>query len=131
MTLALTFHFEPADLSLQVGFSPQGGRVGSEADVRSFVALVEARFALLKQKLHLFFDLTHLEVEASRVEDFNEARRCLCEQFSLSVWHFGGSLAERVMIRNDCTRRGKRPNLFRTREEAVTAFRKARALTLP
>ena len=126
MPLAPTFQFEPADNALTIGFAPQAGAVNAQAEVAAFAAAVERRFGQLKHRVHLFFDLSNLKVEAAQVEAFSEAKHALCERYSLSCWYFGGNLAERVMTRNDSTRRGQRPNLFKTRDEALAAFRRAR-----
>ena len=126
MGLSLTCRYEADDLVVHLGFAPGGGRVSTRGDVAAFVAAAEARCTPLKQKVHLFFDLTNLTVEAEQVEAFVAAKRELCDRFALSAWHYGGVLAERVMVRNDCTRRGEKPNLFKSCEEAVAALRKAR-----
>jgi hypothetical protein len=127
MSLNLAFHFAPDERALVVGFAPGGGAVDCQADVEYFTATLEARCKLLKQRVHFFFDLTHLAVEAELVEPFTAAKRALCERHALSVWHCGGHLAERVMTRNDCTRRGQKPNLYRTRDDAMAAFHKTRS----
>ncbi|HEY3450048.1 MAG TPA: hypothetical protein VGK67_27090 [Myxococcales bacterium] len=126
MGLSLTCRYEADELVVHLGFAPDGGRVASGADVHAFRSAAEARCSPLKQKVHLFFDLTNLTVEAEQVEAFSASKRELSARFGLSTWHYGGALAERVMVRNDCTRRGEKPNLFKTVEEALAAFRKER-----
>jgi hypothetical protein len=64
-------------------------------------------------------------VALALVGEFSERKLQLCERLALSTWHYGGNLAERVMTRNALTRRGMKPNLFRSREEALEAFRTA------
>ena len=130
MSLNLAFHFTPDDRALVIGFAPEGGAVSCSADVEYFAATLEARCQLLKQRVHLFFDLTNLSVDAELVAPFSAAKRALCEKFALSVWHCGGHLAERVMTRNECTRRGQKPNLFRTRDDALAAFRRTQRQAL-
>jgi hypothetical protein len=124
MSLNLDFHFTPDERALVIGFAPGGGVVGCQADVDFFTATLEARCKPLKQRVHFFFDLTHLAVEAELVEAFSAAKRALCARYAHSVWHCGGELAERVMTRNECTRHGQKPNLYRTRDDALAAFRK-------
>jgi len=58
MSLNLAFHFTPEDRALVIGFGPEGGAVTCPADVEYFAATMEARCQLLKQRVHLFFDLT-------------------------------------------------------------------------
>ncbi len=126
MGLSLICRYDSDRLVVHLGFAPDGGRVATAADVESFRAAVEARCTPLKQKVHLVFDLSNLTVEADQVEAFSTAKRELAARFGLSVWHHGGALAERVMVRNDCTRRGEKPHLFKTCEEALAALRKER-----
>ena len=101
MSLNLAFHFTPEDRALVIGFGPEGGAVTCPADVEYFAATMEARCQLLKQRVHLFFDLTHLNVAADLVGPFNVAKRSLCDRFALTVWHCGparraGDDAQRV-----------------------------------
>ena len=126
MGLSLTCRYEADELVVHLGFAPGGGRVACATDVEAFRKAAEARCAPLKQKAHLFIGLENLTVESDQVEAFCAAKRELSAQFGLSTWHYGGSLAERVMVRNDCTRRGEKPNLFKSCEEALVAFRKER-----
>ena len=126
MGLSLTCRYDSDELIVHLAFASGAGCVASRADVEAFRGAVESRCQPLKQKVHLFFDLTNLAVEAEQVEAFTLAKRELCGRFALSTWHYGGVLAERVMIRNDCTRRGEKPNLYKTGEEALAAFRKGR-----
>lgn len=126
MRLSLTCRYDAAERVVHLGFAPEGGRVASANDVEAFRKAAHARCAPLKQKVHLFFDLANLAVEGEQVEDFCAAKRELSSEFGLSTWHHGGALAERVMVRNDCSRRGEKPNLFKTADEALAAFRKER-----
>lgn len=124
MAATLQFSFDLEDRILFVGFAA-GSELLSPEDLDVFVDEVAARCEAAAQRLHLFFDLSNLTVAAELVEHFGARKRALCERFALSTWHFGGNLAERVMTRNDLTRRGLRPNLFRSRQEALEAFRKS------
>ncbi|MGC4123115.1 MAG: hypothetical protein QM765_52815 [Myxococcales bacterium] len=126
MGLSLTCQYDADERVVHLGFTPDGGRIASAVDLDVFGKAVEARCAPLKQKAHLVWDLTNLTVEAEQVAEFNARKRQLCERFGLSTWHHGGALAERVMVRNDCTRRGEKPNLFKNAEEALAALRKER-----
>jgi len=126
MALELLFSFDPSDLLLFVGFAPGGGELKSPEDVDRFERALEVQCQPLQKRVHLFFDLENLAVPSDLIERFANRKRLLCERFALSSWHFGGHLAERVMTRNDFTRRGAKPNLFRNRDDAVAAFRKAR-----
>ena len=128
MALSLTCRYDADDLVVYLGFVAGQGCVASEDDVETFRGAAQTRCLPLKQKVHLFFDLGNLAVEPEQVEAFSAAKRELSLRFALSTWHYGGALAERVMVRNDCTRRGEKPNLFKTFDEAVAAFRKARGL---
>jgi hypothetical protein len=127
MSVTLVIDFEPHEAILDVGFAPGGGYIKSPADVFAFASGVETHCVHLKAPAHLFFDLTQLMVEADMVDAFNSAKRDLCARYGLSVWNWGGQLAERVMTRNDCTRHGARPNLFKTRADALAAFHRVRA----
>ena len=126
MGLSLTCRYDADDLVVYLGFAAGAGRLSTKADLEAFRSALEARCVPLKQKVHLFFDLTNLAVEAEQVEAFIAVKRELCTRFGLTTWHYGGELAERVMVRNDCTRRGEKPNLFKSCEQAVAALRKAR-----
>ena len=130
MGLTLSFHYQPDERALVIGFA-QGAGIACQADVDYFSATLSSRCQHVKQRVHLFFDLGNLTVQADLVESFIEAKRELADRFAQTVWHFGGHLAERVMTRNDCTRRGQKPNLFRTREDAMAAFHKSRASATP
>lgn len=127
MSLVLTCRFDVDDHVLELGLPERAGRIGTAADVEAFRAAFESRCAVLKgQRVHLFVNLANLAVEAEQAPAFAAALRELCRAHGETTWHFGGHLAERVMIRNDSTRRGERPNLFKTREEALQAFRAQR-----
>jgi hypothetical protein len=117
----LQFSYDANLRAHQIGFAA-GWELRSAEDLALFSSELTRRCEGLKQRVHYFFDLTNLRVAAEFVEQFGEAKRGLCAQYALSTWHFGGSLAERVMTRNDLTRRGLRPNLFRNRSEALAAF---------
>jgi len=80
-----TFQFEPTIRALHIGFAPGGGAFGSVDAVRAFTLAVESRCTLLKRKVHLFFDLTNLEIKADQVEAFTAAKRALTDRFGLST----------------------------------------------
>jgi hypothetical protein len=123
MAATLQFSFDLEDRILFIGFEA-GSEVLDPSDLDLFADEVRARCESAAQQVHFFFDLTHLTVATDLVEHFGARKRALCDRYALSTWHFGGNLAERVMTRNDLTRRGQRANLFRSREEALEAFHK-------
>lgn len=124
MAAMLTFSFEQDERILFIGFAA-GSELATPDDLDELEEQITSRCEAGRQRVHFFFDLANLVVAADLVEHFGARKRGLCDRFALSTWHFGGNLAERVMTRNDLTRRGLRPNLFRTREEALEAFREA------
>jgi len=124
MALVATFEFDRTYAILHVGFLPNG-KLASREDVESLIATIEQRSRDLGVKPHLFFDLTHLTVPQDLVEHFTTRKRSVCDEWALSCWHYGGNLAERVMTRNDYSQRGIRSNLYKSREEAMDAFRKS------
>ncbi|HCF59413.1 MAG TPA: hypothetical protein DFS52_15650 [Myxococcales bacterium] len=131
MAAKLTFGFEQDERILFIGFAA-GSELATPEDLDELEGQIASRCEAVRQRVHLFFDLANLVVASGLVEHFGARKRALCDRFALSTWHFGGNLAERVMTRNDLTRRGLRPNLFRTREEALDAFRETgRAIAEP
>ena len=116
--------YDAVDRLLFVSFTTGGGVLESREQVEAFARTLRARCESLPAKAHFFFDLENLSIGAAVAAYYGEQKTELCERYAATVWHFGGQLAERVMARNEATRRGQRANVFKTRAEALAAFRK-------
>jgi hypothetical protein len=124
----MTFSFDAAERIIYIGFARTGGVIATRAEIDAFVAAIAVRCSALPDRAHFFFDLSHLSVAPEVTGAFSEAKATLCDRHAASVWHYGGELAERVMTRDESGRKGLRSNLYRTREEALAAFRLSRPL---
>ncbi len=129
MPLEMTFSFDAAPGILHVGFAADGGRMEHPEELEAFERALTKKCAQLGAKVHLFFDLSTLVVRNELAERFGEKKSALCEKYAASVWHYGGQLAERAMVRNAAVRQGARSNVFKTLDDALQAFRAGSAVS--
>lgn len=124
MPTRVIFSYDP---QANIVFTEDHGEIKTPQDVDDFFEEYRKYFEVLNKKVYMVSDINDLLVHSEAAEYYGDKARSTVSQYLLGFARWGTNDMARMTVRTTSLKRKFKPNIYRTREEAIAAIEKQKS----